>query len=222
MKLFSRQIKPAKSLSRKTFGAIICACCYLLVNSGASAQAVPAVTPPILKPGDILRVQIWKNPELSGDLLISEEGFLVHPVLRTISVVGVPLPEVESRLRAFLLKSETDPQFVLQPLIRVFVGGAVGTPNLYRWGPETTLAQAIWLAGGPVERANLSRVHLWRDGQETLIDATRATSPAALTPVRSGDQILVDRKSRSWREYLGTVGSLASMVILFLRIRDKA
>jgi polysaccharide export outer membrane protein len=187
------------------------------------AQAAPGLpaTEPILKPGDKLRITIWHDTEYSGEFLISEKGTLAHPRLKNVVVTGIPMSEVETRIREFLAQYNTDPQFVLQPLIRVLVTGAVESPNLYLWSPETTIGQGIWLAGGPASRANLSKVSVIRDGQETILDIKNLTGPGATTQVRSGDQIIVARNARSWREYLSIVGNFASLALLAIRIREK-
>jgi hypothetical protein len=85
------------------------------------------------------------------------------------------------------------------------------------------VAEAVILAGGPSERANLRRVALVRDGQTTHFDLRDPTGPATHTAVASGDQLLLPRRG-SLREsvlpvvtMLGTAASIATLVVRYRR-----
>src|SRR6476619_1595928 len=145
--------------------------------STVSAQSSAAVDG--LNPGDQVRIAVWRNPELSGDFTVAANGTLTHPLYREIQVTGIPLSAVEDRLRTFLTRYTTNPQFVLQPLVKVIVSGEVRTPNLLSVPPETTVAQALILAGGPTNNARLDHIRLFRQGQEIAVDLSRADSEAA-------------------------------------------
>jgi len=127
---------------------------------------------------------------------------------------------VELRLRRFIGEfTKADSLFVAVPLLRVTVSGDVRTPNVYRLPPETSLSQAIAVAGGQTERARRDRALLIRDGRETQIDL-RGVAPMAQAPIRSGDQIAVERERSAFRDWvLPTVtlfGSIAAIVNVVL------
>ncbi len=174
-----------------------------------------------LNPGDQIRIVVWRNAELSGDFTIAANGTINHPLYREVQVTGIPLSSVEDRLRTFLARYATNPQFVLLPLVKIIVGGEVRTPNVFSVPPETTVAQALILAGGPSERGRLDNVHLLREGQTISLDLGRADSQAASLQVRSGDQIIVQRATNVFRDYIGPtasmVGAIAAIVGIFLR-----
>src|SRR4051812_40607965 len=83
------------------------------VFAQTTAPAVIPVSEPVLHPGDKLRITVWHNPEYSGEFLISDKGTLAHPQLKNIVVAGIPMSQVEIRIRDFLATYNTDPQFVL-------------------------------------------------------------------------------------------------------------
>jgi protein involved in polysaccharide export with SLBB domain len=178
-----------------------------------------------LNPGDMLRVTVWRKPELSGDFPILPNGTISHPLYREVQAAGVPLSVVEDRLRVFLTRYETNPQFVIQPLVKVIVGGEVRNPNLLSVPPETTIAQAIALAGGPTERGLLNQVRVIRDRQEVRMDMTRPDSDTGLLQVRSGDQILIGRRRTGLREYISPIASsiaaIAAIVTLMTQNNDN-
>jgi protein involved in polysaccharide export with SLBB domain len=192
----------------------------LLAGGVLSAQTAPAAVQG-LNPGDQVRIVVWRNPELSGDFTVAANGTLTHPLYREVQVTGIPISEVEDRLRTFLTRYTTNPQFVIQPLVKIIVSGEVRSPNLFAVPPETTVSQAIVLAGGPNAGAALDRVRLRREGQEIIVDMNRPDSQAATLQIRSGDQIQVPRAGNSFRDYIGpaasTVAALVSIASFVLR-----
>ena len=171
-----------------------------------------------LQPGDQLRITVWRKAEMSCDCTVGGNGTLLHPLYREVQVTGIPLTTVEERLRTFLTRYEQNPQFVLQPLVKIVVAGEVRVPNIYSVPPETTIAQSIAIASGPTERGNLNMVKVVRDRQEIRLDLTRPDSDAALLQIRSGDQILVGRRGRSAFEYFGPIASSIAALAAILSI----
>lgn len=174
-----------------------------------------------LAPGDQIRIIVWRNPELSGDFFVAADGTITHPIYREVQVTGLSMAGVEEKLRTFLTRYTTNPQFVVMALVRIVVGGEVRAPNLYSVPPQTTVTQAIALAGGTTELANLSQVRIMRDGQEVTVDLTRADEKAGLLQIRSGDQILISRKRNIFRDIIGPAASSLGLVVgitnIFLR-----
>lgn len=174
-----------------------------------------------LSPGDQVRIAVWRKPDMSCDCVVAGNGTVIHPLYREVQVVGVPLSVVEERMRVFLAKYEANPQFVIQPLVKIIVRGEVRAPNIYPVPPETTIAQAIALAGGPTDRGKLSDVRIIRERQEIKVDISRPDSDAGFLEIRSGDQIIVGRPGKSPFEYIApvfsTVAALAAITNIFVR-----
>jgi len=183
----------------------------------AEAQAV-RMEDIVLRPGDLLRIAVWRRPEFSCECVISADGTVGFPPFRGIVAVGRPLSEVSRDLFLFLEEFETEPAFVIDPMVRIAVGGEVRSPNLHLVGPQTTLAEALVLSGGPTERGDLQRVRLLRDGQESILDL-RSFEVVGAIGIQSGDHILVSRQRAIFRDYvmpgLGLLGSVASLLTIF-------
>jgi protein involved in polysaccharide export with SLBB domain len=173
------------------------------------AAALADRTEPVLSPGDVIRIDVWRQPTFSGDFGIAGDGSIRHPLYQTVRITGVPLTSARERLRTFLRDFVTDPQFVVTPLLFVTVGGAVEQPNRYHLPPEVTVAGAVAGAGGATEDGRLDRVRLLRAGGEIVMDLTQPRSEVGRLPIKSGDQILVGRRRNVWREYIGPVASVA-------------
>jgi len=175
-----------------------------------------------LRPGDAVRITVWRKPEMSGEFAVAADGSLTHPLYRALRVTGTPLVTAEGRLRTFLQQYENNPEFVMEPLLHVAVGGEVMRPNLYTLRPETSVSDAVALAGGPTDRGRRDRVRLLRDGSEVVLDLTRPLPGVATTPIRSGDQILVDRKRAVFRETIGPILTVAGATAAILNVILRA
>ena len=184
--------------------ALVLSPAFAVAQSMVSADSSSAT----LAPGDLLRVNVWRRPELSGDFVIAPDSTITHPLYREVKVAGIPLKLVEDRVRTFLAKYETNVPFVISPLFRVFVGGEVRQPNVYNVPPGTTIAQAVALAGGPTERGMLEEVSLVRQERRGILDLTSANSHSAMIEARSGDQLLVARRRNFFTEVLAPSSSV--------------
>ncbi len=173
-----------------------------LRSPSRSQEVIPHDAPPTLRPGDQVKITVWRNPELSGELLVSDDGTLRHPLYQSVHVAGVPLDSVSARIGAFLAEYATNPQFAIQPEFRIVVRGEVRIPNLYTVPQEMTIGGAIATAGGPTETAQLKRVTLVRGGHAYRLDLTDPAAPWTEEPIRSGDQIVIGRRSNL---FFGTI-----------------
>ena len=162
--------------------------------SAAAQRAPRAPNDPILRPGDVLRINVWRHPELSGDLDVAPDSTLVHPVYQAMKVAGAPLPVVKEQLRGLLTTYEQGVQLVIEPLFPVTVAGEVRVPNLYRLPQGTTFAQAIAQAGGATDLGRLDKVRVIRRDSEMTIDLAGGYSRYEPLPIASGDQVLVARR----------------------------
>lgn len=165
-------------------------------------DVIPQQAPAMLHPGDSVKVAVWRNTELSGGFLVADDGTVQHPLYQTIHVANIPLDSVTARMGAFLSQYETNPQFVVQPNFRIVVRGEVRTPALYIVPLETTLGGAIAAAGGPTPDAQLRKVTLVRDQHTYHLDLTDPAAAWTSVPIRSGDQIIIGRKSNL---FFGTI-----------------
>jgi polysaccharide export outer membrane protein len=172
--------------------ALVLAALVFAMPATTRAQTSERAPDPVtLAPGDQLRIAVWGHPEFSGDFVIAPDGSITHPLLRDVKASGIPMAQLETRLRSFLVRFIADPAFVTTPLLHVFVGGDVRSPATYVAPPGTTIDQALLLAGGPIASSKLSEVVLVRDRRRTVLDLTMEEGAAGIGPVHSGDQILV-------------------------------
>src|SRR5918996_4256105 len=149
---------------RKPLLRSILPCFILVMGSGPllAQNPAPSADQVTLLPGDSVRVVVWRKPEMSGDFIVGPDGTITHPLYRSVRVGGVPFSTAEVNLRTFLARFEQDPQFVMEPLVRVAVSGEVGRPQVFVVRPETSIAEAVAQAGGPNQFGKRDRVRVLR------------------------------------------------------------
>jgi len=195
----------------------------LLAASAFPARAAAQADSASLRPGDLIRLAVWRQPDFSGEFAVGPEGTVQHPLLADVVVAGVPRPVVRERLARALARYEREPSFVFEFLYRVPVGGEVRAPNLYTLTPENTVSQAVAAAGGATELGRLDRVYVLRGTSEVVLDL-RDPGQAA-TRVRSGDQIRLGRRSNVLRDNLGPaaaiIGAAAALVSIVVNVANN-
>ena len=140
--------------------------------SGRGADSVLMARPLTdyqLQSGDILRVQIFQEPDLDREISVSKEGAIVLPLIGRVDVKGRSLSAVEQTVRDLY-----DKDYLVNPQVTVTVAkyqirtvnviGAVNSPQAVEYPPEQTftLLDAISRAGGFNRFAERKKVRLTR------------------------------------------------------------
>jgi protein involved in polysaccharide export with SLBB domain len=179
---------------------LLFAAAFMVSSSVAMAQDSAATSAleaegAALKPGDVVRLRIWREPDLSGDFLVDERGTVIVPKLGPIQVGGLSPDSLKARLVGSYSVYLRNPAIDVMLLRRITILGGVRNPGLYPVDPTMTLADAYALAGGISPEGKLNEVELVRGGQRTSYKLS-GTTRIADTPLRSGDQLYVP--TRSW------------------------
>lgn len=187
----------------------------------AQAIPAPAQTHPAegsLRPGDAIKLTIWLEPEMSGEILVQEDGRAVFPRLGPLPVAGRDIDSLKREIIEEYGKTLLNPSIEIIVIRRVTISGEVRTPGVFRVDPSMTLTEALALAGGPSPGARRDRIILVRDGQSHTIKLDRAMTMDDLA-VRSGDQIYVPQRTwlaRNWGVTLTTVTTVVGLTLTLL------
>ena len=126
--------------------------------------------------GDVLRIAVWREPELTTEVSVRLDGRITVPLLGDVPAVGKSpnqlATEIQTRLSRFL---EVPPQVTItvsQAIsARFFVLGEVLHSGAYPLQSRTTVLQALALAGGFREFAKRERIIVVREksGRHTAL-----------------------------------------------------
>jgi len=126
-----------------------------------------------LGPGDVLRVNVYDNPDLSQEVTIGADGAFSYPLIGRVQAAGLPVRQLESLLakrfaEGYLVSPQVGVTVTQHKSQQGYVMGAVGKPGPYPLQRQTTLLEALSAAGGPTSEA----------GFEVIL--THAADPQAL------------------------------------------
>ena len=176
----------------------------------------------VMRPGDELNLQVFRDKELSGKYLIDSRGYVQIPGLGVIAVAGMSPAQATERLREQLIARGTaNPELAVYPLIRVSVLGEVVKPGLYSVDPGTSLIQLVTLVGGPNANADLTHATVIREGRRVAVDLRSALEGSATgrLVLYSNDVLVVPRRSTLLsRENLSFVFTGLSLVISIMNL----
>jgi polysaccharide export outer membrane protein len=170
----------------------------------------------VLRPGDAVKIAVFRDTELTGEYLIDSRGQLQIPGLGVIQAAGLDPDQLKTSIRQALIQlGTTNPQIAVQPLVRVSVLGEVRAPALYPVDPGISLIQLLTIAGGPTPNANLRRTRVVREGHVFEVDLESALTGSASGRIvlYSNDVVVVPKKSGFTRETLQLVLSMTTAAL---------
>jgi len=171
-----------------------------------------------LLPGDIVRIQIWREEDLSGEFQVNESGIVVLPLLGDRSVLGISPDSLRDQLVEEYDGFLVNPSVNVTLLRRVTVMGEVRVPGLYPVDATVSVAQLIAIAQGVTSEGDVNRIRLIRGGQtvNTNLAGTMAITEAG---IRSGDQIMIGKRSWISRNLssLAWIMSIATNLVVLSR-----
>jgi polysaccharide biosynthesis/export protein len=114
----SQKIQHPERFRRWLHLLAICFVCAL----GFGAAPAGAEPEYLLAPGDILKISVFKNPDLSLDVRVSESGAIGYPLIGTVPVKGLTLPAAEGKIAQML----RDGGFVVNPQVNILLTTGFG------------------------------------------------------------------------------------------------
>lgn len=180
-----------------SLGAVLLMICSMLGSVGRAADSDYR-----LGAGDLLRVNVFGSPELSGEVRVSESGNITYPLIGQVQVSGKSPAEVEG----MLVNAFVQGGYLRQPQVSVLVTeyrsqkvsvmGHVTKPGQYSLQSSSRVLDLLAEAGGPIaeEAADVATL-MRKDGSKASIDlaALFGGDPAQNHVVAGGDTVYVPR-----------------------------
>lgn len=158
----------------------------------------------VVRAGDKINIQIFREPELSGFFIVSPSGKITYPLLGDIHVDGLSLEELkgflsESLSQEYLVNPQIQISFEDSPGKSLAILGQVTRPGNYILTPGLSLVRFISKVGGFTTLASFTNIKVARIGKNgkkisAQIDVQSImkgeTEDVMLMP---GDMVFVDK-----------------------------
>ncbi|HET7321749.1 MAG TPA: polysaccharide biosynthesis/export family protein [Longimicrobiaceae bacterium] len=171
----------------------------------------------LIRPGDQVVVQIWREPDLEGSFTVDERGEVVLPRLGRVHASTMTATALQDSLYHALGEYLRNPSISVSVLRRIGVHGAVRKPDLYMMDLTTSVQDAITKAGGITEAGNPNEILLIRGGEKIKL-GERERARMLTSELRSGDEIVVGHYSWFHENALAVVSSAMAVVSFAISI----
>ena len=168
------------------------------IPADPSQQPLPAYQ---IGAGDVLRVSVWKEPEVSVDgIAVRSDGKISLPLIKEVSAVGLAPADLETILTREFSRYINNPAVtVIVKEInsqKVYLVGGVVRPGSLPLRTPMTVLQVLAEAGGLTDYAKRKKIYIIRKDQEARIpfnyeSVLKGENPEQNVAVRAGDTIVV-------------------------------
>ena len=164
----------------------------MMVSGCFSPNVIVPPGPPeegfVLGPEDVIDVVVWKNPDLSRQVVIRPDGNISLPLIGDVRSSGMTANQLASDIADRFKAYKENPSVSVNVLevnsYYVFVVGEVNTPGKLPLKSYTTILQALSLAGGFTQFASRNDIQVVRN----LINAEGVVKELRI-PLRYDDLI---------------------------------
>ena len=141
------------------------------VQAAAPAPAAPTPLAPDqsyrLGAEDQLRISVWDNKELTLDLVVRPDGKISMPLIQDVVAEGMTASQlaedIRVRLSAFIVNPAVSVIVLQVNAPKYYVIGYVSRPGTYHLRGDTSVLQALALAGGMTQFASPRSIKLIRN-----------------------------------------------------------
>jgi polysaccharide export outer membrane protein len=153
-------------------------------------------------PQDVLRIDVWKEAEVSRVVPVRPDGKVSLPLLNDVQAAGLTPMQLSGLIADGLKKYMNDPQVTVSVSEinsrRIYVTGEVARAGAFPLLPNMTVLQALSSSGGFTQFAKLKNIYVLRteDGKQVKLpfnykDAVNGKKPEQNVLLQSGDVIVV-------------------------------
>jgi polysaccharide export outer membrane protein len=171
-----------------------------------SMQTAPAgVSLPsgyVIGPDDVLTVVLWREKDMSADVVVRPDGKITLPLLNELQAAGLTPEQLRSAIEKAASKYVAEPNAtVIVKAInsrKVHILGNVGKAGTYPLTGDMTVLQLIATAGGLQEYADAKHITVMRkeDGRDQTLkfnykDVVRQKNVQQNVLLKPGDTVVV-------------------------------
>lgn len=154
------------------FGFLALAVMFSGVASAAETRQSQNYT---VQPGDVLHVAVWKEEDLTQDILVRPDGHFTFPLAGDVNANGKNAQQITKELETKVKKYIPDPVITVSVVQilgnKIYVIGKVNAPGEFIMSHDIDVMQAMSMAGGASTFAGLNKMKILRrvNGKQTAI-----------------------------------------------------
>ena len=174
-------------------------------SAGKAAETAAAVSPDAdyrIGPQDVVRIDIWKEPDISRTIPVRPDGKISVPLLNDVQASGLTAMQLAGSLREGLSKYLTNPQVTVTVTEinsrRVYLTGEVNRPGALPLLPNMTVLQALSSGGGFTQFAKLKNIYVMRSENSKQVkypfnykEVVKGNHPEQNILLQPGDVIVI-------------------------------
>ncbi|MEP7364613.1 MAG: polysaccharide biosynthesis/export family protein [Acidobacteriota bacterium] len=148
---------------------------------------------------DVIAVNVWKEPELSGQFVVRPDGKITLNLVGEVDIAGLTPMEVQQRLTTEFGKVLNTPVVSVQMRTirssKYYITGNANRTGMFPLVVKTTVLEALTLAGGLGEWANKKKIVILRGKERLFFNYNQVIKGKKLEQnieVQNGDFIIVE------------------------------
>lgn len=175
-----------------TTAALAASCAH-----GSARHTYEPLGPFKLGTDDLVEISVYKNPDLTRTMPVRPDGSVSLPLLGDVDVAGLTPEQARKKIADRYRKWVNDPSDVAVIVHEVhsaaiFVTGEVMKPGMFPIHGDTTVLQALALAGGFDEFSKRDSATVVRFGTGEKVEVSISDpSDAGTLVLRPGDTVVV-------------------------------
>jgi polysaccharide export outer membrane protein len=153
-------------------------------------------------PQDIVRIDVWKEPDISRTIPVRPDGKISLPLLSDVQAAGLTALQLADSIRDGYKKFINSPQVTVTVTDinsrRVYVSGEVSHPGALPLLPNMTVLQALTSSGGFTQFARIKNIYILRTEEGKQVkhpfnykDVIAGKKPEDNILLQPGDTIVV-------------------------------
>jgi polysaccharide biosynthesis/export protein len=126
----------------------------LIVLLSVSAPGVAQQTAPdyTLQPGDTLDISVWKEDQMTKNVVVRPDGKFSYPLAGEITGAGRTVAQIQAeittKLKVYIPEPAVAASIKTLDGFRIYVIGQVSKPGSFVMNPRLSVLQALSMAGG--------------------------------------------------------------------------
>lgn len=150
------------------FSFILCLFLIFLSSTSPAAEKIY-----LLGPGDVLEISVWKDPELTKQVVVPPDGIISFPLIDNINVKNLTVANlrqfIAQKLSEFIPDATVSVMLLQVNSLKAYVIGKVNSPGEFDISLETNVMQILAKAGGLTPFASGGNINILRQQENKIV-----------------------------------------------------